>query len=147
MLNWLKPGGIWQRRWVVVGVGVALALGGAAHGQVSYQVLHPLFPFPNGSYPYAGLIQGSDGNLYGTTAYDGARGTGTVFKITGILATLTLPLVSAQESPDTITRGEYQCQKAFGHALAGLAEGTGVRTKVEDHETSSRSVSHERRTQ
>ncbi len=36
----------------------------------------------DGSGPYAGLIQGSDGNLYGTTSYWGPSGGGTVFRIT-----------------------------------------------------------------
>jgi uncharacterized repeat protein (TIGR03803 family) len=36
----------------------------------------------DGADPYAGLVQGLDGNLYGTTAFDGANGGGTVFKIT-----------------------------------------------------------------
>ncbi|HEX4049689.1 MAG TPA: choice-of-anchor tandem repeat GloVer-containing protein [Steroidobacteraceae bacterium] len=35
----------------------------------------------DGAYPYAGLIQASDGNLYGTTQQGGASGSGTVFKI------------------------------------------------------------------
>jgi uncharacterized repeat protein (TIGR03803 family) len=46
---------------------------------------------PNGSRPYSGLIQASDGNLYGTTANGGSNGDyGTVFKITlnGALTTL-----------------------------------------------------------
>src|SRR2546423_489003 len=34
-----------------------------------------------GSAPYAGLVQGSDGNFYGTTANGGASGFGTIFKI------------------------------------------------------------------
>ncbi len=51
----------------------------------------------DGEYPYAGLIQGTDGNFYGTTFEGGANGTqcdgdacGTVFKITpeGTLTTL-----------------------------------------------------------
>jgi uncharacterized repeat protein (TIGR03803 family) len=50
----------------------------------------------NGDYPYAGLIQASDGNLYGTTSTGGYQCSrisltgGTVFKITpaGILTTL-----------------------------------------------------------
>jgi uncharacterized repeat protein (TIGR03803 family) len=33
-------------------------------------------------YPKAALVQGSDGNLYGTTAYGGASGNGTVFQVT-----------------------------------------------------------------
>ena len=39
---------------------------------------------------FGGLVQGSDGNLYGTTAEGGANGYGTVFKLTtaGKLTTL-----------------------------------------------------------
>ena len=44
----------------------------------------------DGEYPYAGLVQAVDGNFYGTTYAGGAKGAGTVFKITpaGILTTL-----------------------------------------------------------
>ncbi len=44
----------------------------------------------DGEKPFAGLIQGSDGNFYGTTERGGAKHGGTVFKITpsGTLATL-----------------------------------------------------------
>jgi uncharacterized repeat protein (TIGR03803 family) len=44
---------------------------------------------PDGSYPN-GLVQGADGNFYGTTYYGGTRNNGTVFKITpsGTLTTL-----------------------------------------------------------
>jgi uncharacterized repeat protein (TIGR03803 family) len=37
-------------------------------------------PFP-GANPEAGLVQGSDGNLYGTTSVQGSRGAGNVFRI------------------------------------------------------------------
>ena len=40
------------------------------------------FDGANGAYPYAGLVQGANGELYGTTAFGGAYGFGTVFKIT-----------------------------------------------------------------
>ena len=43
--------------------------------------LHSFIPGTNGSQPLAGLIQGSDGNFYGTTASGGSNGVGTVFKI------------------------------------------------------------------
>jgi uncharacterized repeat protein (TIGR03803 family) len=45
---------------------------------------------PDGAYPEAALVQGTDGNFYGTTAWGGAHGYGTVFKITpsGTLTTL-----------------------------------------------------------
>jgi len=36
----------------------------------------------DGEIPYAGLIQGSDGNFYGTTYFGGANGLGTVFQVT-----------------------------------------------------------------
>jgi len=44
----------------------------------------------NGSYPTAGLVQGSDSNFYGTTVGGGASGVGTVFQVTpaGVLTTL-----------------------------------------------------------
>lgn len=38
--------------------------------------------FTDGSYPHAGLIQGSDGNFYGTTFSGGASANGTLFRIT-----------------------------------------------------------------
>ena len=44
----------------------------------------------DGQVPYAGLVQAANGNLYGTTEYGGANGSGTVFEITpgGTLTTL-----------------------------------------------------------
>jgi uncharacterized repeat protein (TIGR03803 family) len=55
----------------------------------TFTTLHS-FDFTDGSGPLAGLAQGSDGNLYGTTATGGAGDAGTAFKITlgGTLMTL-----------------------------------------------------------
>jgi uncharacterized repeat protein (TIGR03803 family) len=36
----------------------------------------------DGHSPFAGLVQGSDGNFYGTTSFGGTNGDGTVFQIT-----------------------------------------------------------------
>jgi uncharacterized repeat protein (TIGR03803 family) len=48
------------------------------------------FNGPDGGYPCAALIQGADGNFYGTTQYGGTYGNGTVFRITtnGTFSTL-----------------------------------------------------------
>jgi uncharacterized repeat protein (TIGR03803 family) len=45
---------------------------------------------PDGFYPGAGLVQATNGDLYGTTEYGGANGYGTVFRIapSGTLTTL-----------------------------------------------------------
>lgn len=46
--------------------------------------------FTDGSYPAAGLVQGTDGNFYGTTEDGGANNYGTVFRLTpaGVFSTL-----------------------------------------------------------
>jgi uncharacterized repeat protein (TIGR03803 family) len=44
----------------------------------------------DGSYPRAGLIQGTDGNFYGTTYQGGATGAGAVFRVTPAGAYTTL---------------------------------------------------------
>src|SRR5215469_6019480 len=48
------------------------------------------FDSTDGANPDGALVQATDGNLYGTTAYGGAYGYGTVFKITvgGVLTPL-----------------------------------------------------------
>jgi uncharacterized repeat protein (TIGR03803 family) len=52
-------------------------------------ILHS-FNFTDGAIPLAALVQGADGNFYGTTTLGGAGSNGTIFKITpaGKLATL-----------------------------------------------------------
>ncbi len=66
------------------------ASGGAGEGVGTvYQITptglyRPLYSFPgtDGATPFAGLVQGSDGNLYGTTEYGGSGSAGTVFQVT-----------------------------------------------------------------
>src|SRR5438876_7581661 len=62
---------------IVVWVGI-LGWAEVARGQGSYEVLHA---FEGADYPYAGVIQDSTGNLYGTTYVGGAYGAGTVYKL------------------------------------------------------------------
>jgi len=67
------------------------ALGGANHLGTVFKIdsagnlttLHSFSGFPNdGATPTAGLIQGSDGTFYGTTALGGMFYQGTLFRIT-----------------------------------------------------------------
>ena len=68
---------------------VTVALGvfgsaGVARAQADYAVLYPFTGFPDGGYPFVALIQATDGNFYGTTAFGGASGCtycGTVFQM------------------------------------------------------------------
>jgi uncharacterized repeat protein (TIGR03803 family) len=52
--------------------------------------LHSFTGGSDGSYPYAALIQGTDGSVYGTTSAGGVSGFGTIFKLdsAGTLTTL-----------------------------------------------------------
>ena len=62
-----------------------------AEAGVVFTNLHSFGVLTNGANPYGGLVQGSDGNFYGTTYYGGTNGPfGTVFKISthGALTTL-----------------------------------------------------------
>jgi uncharacterized repeat protein (TIGR03803 family) len=55
--------------------------------------LNTLYSFPaysNWANPYAGLVQGRDGNFYGTTSTGGASGDGTVYRMTTNGAVTTL---------------------------------------------------------
>jgi uncharacterized repeat protein (TIGR03803 family) len=77
--------------WVTKACGVFLlwATAALALPAQTFTSLHS-FDGTDGSNPYAGLVQATDGNQYGTTEYGGANGEGTVFKITpsGALTTL-----------------------------------------------------------
>jgi len=74
--------GIDQRNWgsracalLVLCVITAIA------APAQFNTLHS-FDGTDGSTPYGALVQGIDGNLYGTTEQGGANGAGTVFKMT-----------------------------------------------------------------
>jgi uncharacterized repeat protein (TIGR03803 family) len=94
------------------------------------------FDWTDGSNPYyMALVQGFDGNLYGTTTYGGAHGYGTVFKITpsGTLTTIynfcaaanctdgANPPAGLALTPD----GDF-----YGTAFSGGAYGHGVLFKI-----------------
>src|SRR5258708_4929731 len=85
-----------------------------AHAQ-AFTTLHS-FDGTDGAGPYAGLIQATDGNLYGTTYQGGVSGAGTVFQIT-TGGTLAIP--SSFSGPD----GHYPYAR-LTHATDGSLYGT-----------------------
>jgi uncharacterized repeat protein (TIGR03803 family) len=52
-----------------------------ASSRVVLTSLHSFQVFTNGANPFAGLVQGNDGNFYGTTEIGGVGGFGTVFRL------------------------------------------------------------------
>ena len=68
------------------------------------QQIQPIYSFPQGpATPYAALLQGPDGTLYGTTYSGGSGGLGTVIKVTtnGMMTLL------YSFSPPTATEGSF----------------------------------------
>ncbi|MGB9235601.1 MAG: choice-of-anchor tandem repeat GloVer-containing protein, partial [Terriglobales bacterium] len=87
------------------------------------------FDGTDGAYPYAGLVQASDGNLYGTTVNGGANnvcnsGCGTVFKIT--LAGAFTTLYSFCSQPNcTDGAGPFGLVQGTDGDLYGATSGAG----------------------
>jgi len=105
---------------------VALGLGLVAVPSANAQSLTTLYSFcsqsgcTDGQAPFAGLVQGMDGDFYGTTAFGGSgaycndqRGCGTVFRITSTGALTTLYSFCSQSG---CTDGAYP--------NAGLVQGS-----------------------
>jgi uncharacterized repeat protein (TIGR03803 family) len=79
-------------RWSALKTAAAMLLCLATSIPSPAQTFETLVSFDgaNGGNSYGGVVQGTDGNLYGTTGSGGTRGSGTVFKVTtgGTLTTL-----------------------------------------------------------
>src|ERR1051326_8918701 len=77
------------KKWNLGIVAAAIVAGPVIVSAQTVTVLHS-FNGADGQLPEAVLVQGSDGNFYGTTALGGANHKGTIFKIdsAGTLATL-----------------------------------------------------------
>ena len=82
---------------------------------------------PDGTQPYAGLIQASDGIFYGVTARGGTNGAGTLFKITstGIYSKL-YDFVAITGSFPSATLRQHTNGKLYGEATAGGGLGHGA---------------------
>ncbi len=104
---------------------VGLGLCAAAGNLVAQVTLTNLYSFsnvapgiPNGYYPEAGLVQGSDGNFYGTTySGGGIQNGGTVFRISPSGSLMTLWMFDLRLIP---ANGDYD----GSNPLAGLVQGS-----------------------
>jgi uncharacterized repeat protein (TIGR03803 family) len=65
----------------VLAAGAGFCFLSAADAQLNERVLHSFNGGSDGQQPYAGLVQGADGALYGTTYLGGTNNAGTVFKV------------------------------------------------------------------
>lgn len=91
----------------------------------SFTTDHSLGINRDGAYPYAGLVKGSNGFLYGATSAGGRNGTGTIFRITSTGSYSNLftfdnhngaaPLSSLTIGPDLMFYGTTQRGGLFGH--------------------------------
>jgi uncharacterized repeat protein (TIGR03803 family) len=85
----------------------------------------------DGSQPYAGLVQGTDGKLYGTTVYGAASGAGTVFNITTNGTLKTFHSFNGVDGQNPLaglvqdTNGDF-----YGSTVAGGANGYGTVFKI-----------------
>jgi uncharacterized repeat protein (TIGR03803 family) len=73
----------WRRLGGVAGISAALVMSTLAIGRAEAQTITILHSFSgsDGTFPIAGLIRDSAGNLYGTTSRGGSWDSGTIFKL------------------------------------------------------------------
>ena len=110
-----------------------VALRGDAQADVTYQKLKSFGKPASGVTPYSGLIQGTDGALYGTTQAGGSIGGGTVFKVnpdgTGLSVLKNLDFATTGNSPfGSLVQGADGA--LYGTALYGGSVGGGTVFKL-----------------
>ena len=109
------------------GSGISTAYSVTSSG--TFTLLHT-FAYAEGQLVYGGLVQGSDGNLYGVSASGGANGLGTIFKMT------TAGVVTVLHSWDgTDGNGSYwpliqASENFYGVTYIGGANNEGVIFKI-----------------
>jgi uncharacterized repeat protein (TIGR03803 family) len=123
-LNWGK------RAYAVL---VLCATTAMALSAQTFTTLHS-FDLTDGAYVVAGLVQATNGDLYGTTGSGGTNGSGTVFKITPN-GTLTTLYSFCSQSNCTDGAGPNQMIQAtngdfYGTASSGGANGSGTIFKI-----------------
>ncbi len=99
----------------------------------NYSVLHSFTGPPDGSSPFAGLMQGNDGALYGTTRSGGTTNIGSVFKLNTDGGGYT-QLYSFTNAPDgsapTGTLVQGPSNVIYGTTVAGGVGGRGTFFKI-----------------
>jgi len=100
----------------------------------TFTTLHS-FDGTDGSEPFAGLVQGTDGNLHGTTPFGGANGAGTVFTTTtsGTLTTLynLRPQIGCKDGQTPYARlGQGTSGGFYGTTAFGGTNGGGTIFKI-----------------
>ncbi len=101
----------------------------------AFTTLHS-FDATDGNYPIAALVQGTDGNFYGTTEFGGAHDSGTVFKMTptGTLVTLYNFCAQGSNCPDGAQPSAALVQATdgsfYGSTYDGGANNEGVIFKI-----------------
>ncbi len=84
----------------------------------------------DGDHPWAGLVQGSDGNFYGTTYEGGAYGNGTVFEITPAGALTTLHDFNGTDGANPLAVLVQATDGNFYGTTSGGAYGAGTVFKI-----------------
>jgi uncharacterized repeat protein (TIGR03803 family) len=110
-----------------------VALRGDAQAEITYQRLKSFGKPASGVTPYSGLIQGTDGALYGTTQAGGSIGGGTVFKVnadgTGFSVLKNLdPSTTGYNPYGSLVQGADGA--LYGTALYGGSDGGGTVFKL-----------------
>lgn len=114
--------------------------GGAANAGTVFQltqvgtfnVLYSFAGTADGAYPYAGVIEGADGNFYGTTSQGGSAGAGTAYQLTRDGTLTVLYVFSGAEDGGYPYAGVVQCQNGnlCGTTYQGGASGAGTVFRV-----------------
>src|SRR5207237_9124631 len=97
----------------------------------NFVTLH-MFAYSDGAYPYAPLIQASDGSFYGSTSSGGSSGAGTVYRIDGGGAITTVHTFTYAAGPFPIGAViEPRDTQLYGATYTGgLGYGTELRNRL-----------------
>lgn len=111
--------------------------GGTLTTLYAFSAFSKTYTNSDGANPYAGLVQGNDGNFYGTTYDGGANQEGTVFQLTPggtltVLHTFTAISGTGTNSDGAFANGLIQASDGafYGTTFNGGANGTGTIFKL-----------------